>query len=526
MSAVMKLQIGGVSRTLAHVVPPHKFFPKPVVMKTERFNNSIQHGATSIVIEMDVDPNGDYIIHYSDNGDGDCDHVRFTSPQSNSAEGASQFGVGNWFDRLSGDPNSAYSWEEAFKKAGDDNFVIYRGPFTETGVRQIEGTIAPNAKFTTPESSGMSAKWRIEKNMLVRAFEDANDQKKDVDMVILEHFREMFGMKYSQSIIDRLYLKFRVGEHVFISTPEKPMRSLETVLRQEAKLVKRFPGNRVKCSDTLNAEYEFYRAFEGVKSIPEYPHYGSRVAESSHVMIQMDAGFGLYTVEDMPLTEALNINGGGSLTAISGCTAYVKFTTKEKTERGLPNVNKLPGTQAVKIQVDKECPRITEFVFQYLRNSKNLPLGWKATKNAVMKDAPGYVEPPKEIPAYATVTVPTIESRPNGFVARIMHAVQPRQESAAPDNGITLPSWIPPELKVRERGSKLEFTYTTKSRIHDMERDICQAASAIGYYITTKNKADNYSIRCITPNIEKFQAALSKFKTTYPFLTKAEVSAR
>lgn len=504
-------QTTGVLRTFSRSIPKHRHFDKPILMKCERYNNSLQHGATIITIELDLDGEH-YIVKYSDNGDGKCDFVRYTSPQNASAEGTARFAAGCHYDRLSGDPSSEYKWEESFKIAGEDITRSFEGPFADgRGPQEFRTRVSADSHFKTKESSGMTGCWMIRKDMLNHAVDEAKTSGKELDEVLVEHLSESFGMKYSQEILDKLTLKFRVGKYQILSNPKDGvMPSLETALQQDPN-VYRFPDKRVVSGDTT-LTYTFYRMKKGDNKLEDYPHYGSRSANSNFAIIQVNPGFGFHTVEDMDILEACGVHGGGSIAALSGCTVFVKCETTATTPSGQPDMSKLFDTMAVKVQVDREDPLVKKHIFQFLKDAKNLPKGWKEANNEKFESAPKYTGE-----AIPTVLPP---SPPPSPVVPGPLPVQPIVPIEPPPSPIVsrLPNWMPQQLTITQEGDILTFVYVEKARVHDMDRDICELASAVSYLIATKGVGDRYSIVWRSPRREDTSQAVERYKQVFKVL--------
>lgn len=521
MAAAPKtFKTSGVLTTFKKTIPAHRHFDKPLTMLVERWNNSIQHKAN--VITMVAMPNaaGDYILKYFENGDGKCDHDRFTSPQDEASDGCSVFGAGCHYHRLACDPSHEAKWIETFKVAGETHVRGYEGPFTNQGIQQYREVAGPHhPHFKTVESSGMTGEWTIRRSMLLKAIAEAEKSKKTLDEVILDHLTEIFGMKYEQSIIDKLTLRFQVGQYEIESKPDASFPSLETAL-QQSEGVYRFPNRRLTSADGKTVvEYTFYRAKKGVDTIDDYPHYGDRSESAGSAIIQVNPGFGFHTIEDMPIKTAVGGAGGGTAAALSGCTAFVKCYTTEKTPSGFPNMKRMFGSMAVKCQVDTDDELVKEFVFNPFRNPKFLPAGWKEAKNEKFESAPKYTA--EESPVQASVALPPSPPpspehvpAPNEEIAHIVVDLPPRVVAEQ----TKLPAWMPEQLTMSIIGDTAAFTYTEKARIHDIDRDICECASAIAYIVATKSLGTRYTVSWNSSKREKAEQALARYATMFPVL--------
>ncbi len=492
----------GVLNTYAASIPKHEHFDKPIRMKTERFNNSFQHKATVIRMEWESQPNGDFLAKMAENGDGDCDHKRFTCPQKTPGGGASVYASGNHYDRLSGDPTNQHQWKESFKTKNSDRYVTYEGPFTDTNTpERIRDGL--NALFPTRESSGMRGEWLVRKEMLSMAYDEAKTTGVPVKRILLDNLTELIAMSYDQEILNRTTFMLRVDDLVATYDPatKTALQSLESALRANPDKVYRFP-QKVVTDGSSQLVYEFYRVKSGMTkadngcTIPGFKHYAHRGGDG-HVFIQMNAGFGYYTVEDMNLYDALKI-AKGSVGSIAGCICIVKIKSLRTTPAGLPDTSDLFRTYAVKIRVDPDCPRVKKYVFDYLRNTKNLPTGWKTASNAEADAAPKYGEAPSS-------------SRPS-----------PPPPPVQPAPVADAPTLVAKSVEYVTVNGVPTFRVTEKQRIHDLDHDICEIATAIAYAIASK-KLNGFAIDWVSRHQPATVVALGRFTLLFPFLSRARI---
>lgn len=485
----------GVLTTYASSIPQHEKYDKPIRMTTERANNSLQHDATHIAIRWVSQANGDYMVDYEDNGDGEIDEDRYISPQSKPGEGAHKFGSGCHYQRASCDPSNDYAWQESFKKANTDEFVTYTGPFKDGNkIKSKNYAVAPNRVFKTEAESGMKGRWLVRKDTLTKAHDEAKKHEELVGDIILENLVELFAWSYSQEILDRMHLTFQVDNHVCMFGPGE-LISLEKALQENADKVWRFP-TIVRTDGHTRVTYDFYRVKQDVKpgedgcTLPRFRHYGHRSGEGQ-AFIQMNAGFGQHTQEDMTIYTALAI-APGSVGSVAGCVCFIKFESTRTTDAGFPDMSDLPKTMSVKTQVDRDCPTIKKHVFEFLRNIKNLPKGWKEVNNEKVIAAPKYG---------------------GGQIAPAPAPASPAPAPASP------PAYEPGVIVFSKNRSSDEimFTYTEKNRIHNHDADVCGVASHIAQEIVEK-KIDNYRIVWASRNFAKSQAVLAKYLPMFPFM--------
>lgn len=502
----------GVLTTFGSSIPVHHKFDQPLLLLTERIYNSKRHRATHISVWFKNTQTGDIFVHYTDDGDGNIDSARFTSPQTSGSGGSSVFAAGCHFHRLSnGDPT--FKWVEEFKKEGSQYIDRYEGPFRDD-MRVINVAPGPDEHFKTRASHGMTGQWLIRKGTpLSYTMADAKKFKLELVQMAAENLSEIFRSRFSQEFFATT--AFTIGakdanDTVLWqdrSTPQAPWKSLETLYQQHSEQVYRFPS-AVKVDGDTHIEYEFYRMKRDAEELPGFRHYGHRSLEESIVFIQQNTGFGQHTIEDMPTIDACGLHGGGAATALSGSVAFIKFST-HRTVNGYPDTSCLFKTMAVKVQVHPQCPLIQKHVFEALKG-KHIPKGWKETKSDKVDAAPKWSAPAPTPTVLVPQPQPKAEPQP-----------QPQPEAAPqqpqPEPKLAIQKLLSADKLTYTRTSdKVVFTYTEPSRKHDPYLDVCKLAADITCIIKKQEIPNTgYSIRWVADSVSKTEALLEMFKPMF-----------
>jgi hypothetical protein len=514
-SKKMSMSYAGQARADRHQdVKTRVFDPNLVLLPNEYVPDSITHGATEIVFDFKPDPSRATeraILTYRDNGDGNADVKRMTSPSTENGLGVSMYARGHTFVRNRLDDGTFPFVIESKRAERNSVHMMLLGPIRDDGmtvVSPLPEVGDSETSFKTKGESGYTEKigvlydrfpkantpslsfftgsgrpsiaptharmgdahfWKnirdgIEENLLVRLPSDVLSNVKiqikteDIDGTVVQ------TTVCKDTLIDDDLVETTVDKDTFID-----------VLRKSEHVVLLKHINRDMKDYDANEEYFFIK--RRVKALAPFDE--TLASEFPHYMLGNCALFALEgnVIGDMTLSDAYNVPEDQS--AHANRVVYVNFVRKESTT----DMNLLPTPATIKVGF---IGAVYDNYLDVFRKNKPVELTSRKVKKEIQnsyEEDDDAIIPPQPSSIFGAGSGDSV-------APEIQVPVIP-PDAAAPPAGymsLELPPWI---SKMIGTASNLTSTYdpgtgrhlfTYKRAIHDIDRDTIALALAINEF--------------------------------------------
>lgn len=521
-SKKMSMSYAGQARADRHQdVKTRVFDPNLVLLPNEYVPDSITHGATEIVFDFKPDPSRPTeraILTYRDNGDGNADVKRMTSPSTENGLGVSMYARGHTFVRNRLDDGTFPFVIESKRAERNSVHMMLRGPIRDDGmtvVSPLPEVGDSETSFKTKEESGYTENigvlydrfpkantpsflsffmgsgrpsiaptparmgdahfWKnirdgIEENLLVRLPSDVLSKvtirinTQDIDGAVVT------TTVCKDTLIDDDLVETTVDKDTFID-----------VLRKSEHVVPLKHINRDMEDYYAIEEYFFVK--RRVKALAPFDE--TLATEFPHYMLGNCALFALEgnVVGDMTLSDAYNVPEDQS--AHANRVVYVNFVRKDSST----DINLLPTPATIKVGF---IGPIYDHYLDVFRKNKPIEL----TSRKVKKEIQNSYEEEDDTRTSASSLPPQPSSVCAGagggdsVAPEIQVPIIPPDAAPAPAGymSLELPPWI---SKMIGTASNLTSSYdpntrihlfTYKRAIHDIDRDTIALALAINEF--------------------------------------------
>lgn len=502
----MSISYAGQARADRHQdVKTRVFDPNLVLLAYESVPDSIKHGAKNITFDFSPDPempSRRACLTYRDDGDGDADVTRMTSPSTENGVGVSRYGKGLSFCTNRLDDGTFPFVYEAKKKGRTVIDTMLLGPLSAEGMTiplSLPEIGYPITCFKTKEESG----FRKTIGVFYDRFQIAHmeGRKKLKKGEVAPPAPPMGDAHYWKNVRDHIeeILRVRLPSYelsevtIRIKTKDIDGNVVETTVRKRAFIdVLRESQHVVLLKEEDRDMGKNYRAIEKYyyitrKANAEFPFDETLANEFPHYMNGMCALFANddYIVADMRLCDAYNIPATQSTQA--NRLVYVNFVRKtcinpDTNEEELVNMNLIPTPATIKVGFIG--PVYDEYLSVFRKNKpaelmcpkmkKKIQDGYDNDDDAKTTASSSSLE--------SSVTLPTLPPSISGdAVPDIRVPVIPTD----PAGDLDLPTWISKmigtasNLTLAHNTATGVYTFTYKRPIHDIDKDTISLALAV-----------------------------------------------